>query len=84
MNTQGIGLGLHISKMIAMQFGGDILVKSKWGHGSKFTFVFSLSHKIDAKTNVKRLLNPIQKKYPTILISKEDFQKKKQKDAFKS
>ena len=31
MNTQGIGLGLHISKMIAMQFGGDIMVKSKWG-----------------------------------------------------
>jgi signal transduction histidine kinase len=24
MNTKGIGLGLHISKMISNQFGGDI------------------------------------------------------------
>lgn len=59
MNTQGIGLGLHISKMIAMQFGGDIIVKSKWGFGSKFTFVFALSEKQDSKMKVKRLFNPI-------------------------
>lgn len=24
LNTKGIGLGLHISKMITQQFGGDI------------------------------------------------------------
>jgi signal transduction histidine kinase len=28
MNTKGIGLGLHISKMMSQQFGGDIMFKS--------------------------------------------------------
>lgn len=28
LNTKGIGLGLHISKMICNKFGGDIIVNS--------------------------------------------------------
>ena len=80
INTQGIGLGLHISKMIAMQFGGDIMVKSKWGFGSKFTFVLQLSEKQDSQTTFQRHFNPIKKKYPKITISKAHFELKRQKE----
>ena len=30
LNTKGIGLGLHICKIIIKQFGGEIICKSKW------------------------------------------------------
>ncbi len=42
INTQGIGLGLHISKMIVQQLGGEIICRSKFGHGTSFTFLISL------------------------------------------
>ena len=42
LNTKGIGLGLHISKMICNVFGGDIVVHSEWGKGTNFTFLFAL------------------------------------------
>ena len=42
LNTKGIGLGLHISKMICNEFGGDIFVHSEWGRGTNFTFLFAL------------------------------------------
>lgn len=42
LNTQGIGLGLHISKIICQQFGGDINFMSQWGQGTSFTFVIAL------------------------------------------
>jgi len=42
LNTKGIGLGLHISKMICQQFGGDILCESEYGSGTNFTFLFAL------------------------------------------
>ena len=38
MNKQGCGLGLFISKLIVQKLGGDILVKSVHGAGSKFSF----------------------------------------------
>ena len=38
MNTNGIGLGLHICKQIVDKFNGKILVKSKVGEGSSFFF----------------------------------------------
>ena len=40
MNSKGIGLGLHISKKIAQQFNGDIMLYSEWGSGTEFTFLF--------------------------------------------
>ena len=42
MNTNGIGLGLHICKLLANYFGGDIACKSVWGKGAAFVFYFLL------------------------------------------
>ena len=42
INTQGIGLGLHISRRIVREMGGDIICQSTWGQGSKFTFIVRL------------------------------------------
>ena len=40
---EGTGLGLHISKHLAKQMGGDILLKSKVGEGSEFTVLLPLA-----------------------------------------
>jgi len=42
INTKGIGLGLHISKMIVQQFDGDIICQSTYGKGSNFIFIIAL------------------------------------------
>ena len=44
INTGGIGLGLHISKMIVNQFGGDIICKSTFGKGASFIFIIALDN----------------------------------------
>lgn len=43
INTQGIGLGLNISKDIVQHFGGFIQCDSTWQIGSTFTFMFVLN-----------------------------------------
>ena len=47
MNTQGIGLGLFICKMIVKEFGGVIFVRSELGQGSRFTFSMVLEKSDD-------------------------------------
>ena len=42
VNTQGIGLGLVISKLIVEKFGGVIGFTSKYNEGSTFFFTFQL------------------------------------------
>ena len=42
LNTKGIGLDLHICKLIINYFGGEIICKSKWNVGTSFIFVMPL------------------------------------------
>ena len=39
VNTQGIGLGLHICKKLTKQLGGDIICKSESKKGAEFVFL---------------------------------------------
>jgi two-component system, sensor histidine kinase len=58
MNQQGVGLGLCITKEIIEQFGGFIMLKSKFGKGSRFTFCFKTeSHAKVSSNNQVSLLN---------------------------
>ena len=36
LNREGVGLGLSLSKNLSHALGGDIVVESKIGFGSKF------------------------------------------------
>ena len=62
LNTKGVGLGLHISKKIINQFGGDVTCTSKWGVGTLFSFVVALEPKHEYNISNLRCLNPILKK----------------------
>jgi signal transduction histidine kinase len=47
LNREGVGLGLTISKNLAIKLGGDLLVESTVNVGSKFTVIlpnFRLQH----------------------------------------
>lgn len=57
-NCNGAGLGLHNSKMISKQLGGDIAVKSNWGEGTKFTLVFATERMLDKVYKLERIKNP--------------------------
>jgi len=41
---EGTGLGLYISKKIAVLLEGDISAKSEYGRGSEFTFTTPLRY----------------------------------------
>ena len=69
LNTKGIGLGLHISKMICQQFGGDIFCFSEWGKGTTFTFLIALDELLEENTEKEtRIRNPTFKYYAKIKI----------------
>ena len=42
VNTQGIGLGLVISKLIVEKFGGEINFLSDYSKGATFEYTFPL------------------------------------------
>ena len=71
LNSKGVGLGLHISKMITQQFGGDIICKSEYNVGTQFTFIMSLGAKMPHTGSIQRLFNPIKKNYKKIIVSKK-------------
>jgi len=48
LNTNGIGLGLHICKMIIEQFGGVITCKSQLKKGTSFIFLIALDNSEDS------------------------------------
>jgi len=58
INTQGIGLGLHISKQIVLHLGGEIVCKSKWGKGSTFVCLVSIENIVNSHQMLKRCVNP--------------------------
>jgi signal transduction histidine kinase len=45
MNTNGVGLGLFITKSIINQFDGKVLLRSRTNKGSQFIFKFMLNKK---------------------------------------
>jgi signal transduction histidine kinase len=47
INTKGIGLGLHICKIIAEKLGGDIICKSQWQVGTSFILLIPLEEKLN-------------------------------------
>ena len=64
LNNKGIGLGLHISKMICNQFGGDIFCSSEWGKGTTFTFLIALDELMENSSDRdQRIINPQIKNY---------------------
>ena len=58
INTSGIGLGLHISKQIVQQYGGDIICQSEKNKGTNFAFVMALDKVEDRIEQVTRSKNP--------------------------
>jgi len=57
MNLHGIGLGLHISKLIVEAFQGKITFTSEYGVGSNFTFTFKLNSKGSNSSSIIDLTN---------------------------
>ena len=70
LNSRGIGLGLHISKQIVKEFGGDINFVSQWGIGTSFTFVIALDQPSLDIQQIRRITNPIKKSYSKIFIER--------------
>jgi CheY-like chemotaxis protein len=53
--SEGIGLGLYISKMLALKMGGDITFNSHEGQGS--TFMLSVPYQISGSTELSLSVN---------------------------
>ena len=68
MNSEGIGLGLYITKMITQQFGGDVSVDSFYGRGSTFKLYFKLSNEENQEDHVQRLFNNKYAKRPALKL----------------
>ena len=47
LNTQGIGLGLHISKRITKIFDGEMICVSTYGEGANFIFLVAIQNNIE-------------------------------------
>ena len=64
----GTGLGLTISKAIVETMGGEIVVKSEVGQGSRFVF-FIPTRKSEQRSKEKlKLIKPVQLKYKKVFI----------------
>ena len=68
-NTEGIGFGLVISKMIVQKFDGSIGFKSEPDLGSEFVFSFAIKEKSDKSLPSSTLM--IQQSEAQILPNSE-------------
>jgi len=67
--TGGFGLGLYISKLLAEQLHGDILLKSKLNQGSSFALILPIEKSRVLKNTKKKLsLSDIPKELRLVLI----------------
>lgn len=66
-NIQGTGLGMAISRNIAQMMNGDILVKSEYGKGSKFTMIFHLK-----QANLDEYDSSILVDLPVLVVDDDD------------
>ena len=57
INSNGIGLGLYITKMIVKQFGGQVSVDSSLGRGSTFRMEMMMVEQVNENA-IQRTLNP--------------------------
>ena len=67
--SEGIGLGLYISKMLALKMGGDITFSSQEGSGTAFTLC--VPYKVRSNSDItlgSKLELAIDKCCPTVLI----------------
>ena len=67
MNQSGNGVGLSICRQICRCLGGDLIVYSKLGKGTKFTFTMDASF---TKQNSQEDIDAILRKKPTPARSK--------------
>jgi len=75
LNTQGVGMGLHITKSIVTQFGGEVNVRSEVGTGSTFGFTFKLSQLHNQPNYPNRLFNPhIPRRESQLLVTSNLYQ----------
>jgi len=74
-NYDGIGLGLAVSKKMALMMGGDINFVSQEGNGSSFSLLLPLSNQIKIdKSSVDKIEMKIRKikSLPKLLIIEDD------------
>ena len=76
LNTQGIGLGLFITKKIVQIYGGEIVCFSKFGHGSNFVLIVALDTDQNNGNIHNRLKNPILYTYPKVQVKLSNYAKK--------
>lgn len=67
-------MGLHISKLISEQLGGDIDCQSVWQEGTVMTFVIACEKKITSEKEIKRFKNPVGIKYPKFELNIEKYE----------
>ena len=74
LTTKGVGLGLHISKLISEQLGGDIDCRSVWQEGTVMTFVIACEEKKSSHKEIKRIQNPVGVRYPKFEMKIDQFE----------
>ena len=70
--NQGTGLGLPISRRLALLMGGDLTFVSRKGEGSSFTFTFTAPPAVMPETNDAGNENETENSHKRILIAEDN------------